>query len=73
MSATNGASRALYHAHPTNIVALTQVLPLDDRTFTRALWTSFSESMVAFPQGIGVGAVDGTGRGPTLLAPLPTG
>lgn len=53
-TATNGASRALYHAHPASIVALTQVLPLDARTFTRALWTSFSESMVAFPQGIGV-------------------
>lgn len=52
--ATGGTSRALYHAHPASIVALTQVLPLDARTFTRTLWKSFSESMVAFPQGVGV-------------------
>ncbi len=52
--ATQGASRVLYHAHPTATVALTHVLPLDSRSFTRALWKSFLESMVAFPQGIGV-------------------
>ena len=52
--ATGGASRVLYHAHPVSVVALTNVLPLDARTFTRTLWKMLLESMVAFPGGIGV-------------------
>ena len=44
----------LYHAHPANVVALTNVLPLDARTFTRALWKMLMEAMIAFPKGIGV-------------------
>ena len=44
----------LYHAHPVSVVALTNVLPLDARTFTRTLWKMLLESMVAFPGGIGV-------------------
>lgn len=52
--ATGGLSRVLYHAHPVNVVALTNVVPLDARSFTRVLWKAFLESMVAFPQGIGV-------------------
>lgn len=51
---TGGASRVLYHAHPANVVALTNVLPLDARTFTRTLWKMLLESMIAFPGGIGV-------------------
>lgn len=51
---TGGADRVLYHAHPADVVALTSVLPLDSRTFTRALWKALSESMVAFPRGLGV-------------------
>lgn len=49
-----GTSRVLYHAHPLYTVTLTKVLPLDARTFTRTLWKSFAESMIAFPQGVGV-------------------
>ncbi len=52
--ASAGASRVLYHAHPANTVALTNVVPLDARSFTRTLWKAHLESMVAFPQGIGV-------------------
>ncbi len=51
---TQGQCRVLYHAHPAATVALTHVLPLDSRTFTRALWKSFLEAMVAFPEGLGV-------------------
>lgn len=54
LEATGGASRVLYHAHPVSVVALTNVLPLDARTFTRTLWKMLLESMVAFPAGIGV-------------------
>ena len=32
---TDGRYRVIYHAHTTNIIALTFVLPLDDQVFTR--------------------------------------
>ena len=32
---TNGKHRVIYHAHTTNTIALTFVLPLDDQVFTR--------------------------------------
>ena len=34
---TNGRHRVIYHAHTTNTIALTFVLPLDDKVFTREL------------------------------------
>ena len=54
LDATGGASRILYHAHPTNVVALTSVMPLDARTITRALWKAMTECIIAFPKGVGV-------------------
>lgn len=53
-AATNGAHRVIYHAHTTNIIALTFVLPLTDEVFTRELWEMATECPVVFPQGIGV-------------------
>lgn len=32
---TNGKHRVIYHAHTTNTIALTFVLPLDDKIFTK--------------------------------------
>ena len=52
--ATNGAHRVIYHAHPTNVIALTFVLPLKDEVFTRELWEVMTECPVVFPEGIGV-------------------
>lgn len=52
--ATNGAHRVIYHAHTTNTIALTFVLPLDDKVFTRQLWESATECPVVFPAGVGV-------------------
>ena len=52
--ATAGRSRVMYHAHPAYTVALTNVVPLDARTFTRTLWKAMLEAMVAFPSGVGV-------------------
>lgn len=52
--ATDGNCRVIYHAHPANIIALTFVLPLTDRDFTRALWQSATECPVVFPSGVGV-------------------
>ncbi len=54
MRVTNGKYRVIYHAHPTNIIALTFVLPLNDAVFTRELWEMATECPVVFPGGIGV-------------------
>ncbi|MGN0362291.1 MAG: rhamnulose-1-phosphate aldolase [Bilifractor sp.] len=51
---TNGRHRVIYHAHTTNIIALTFVLPLKDEIFTRELWESATECPVVFPDGVGV-------------------
>lgn len=52
--ASGGAHRVIYHAHTTNIIALTFVLPLEDKVFTRELWEMATECPVVFPTGIGV-------------------
>ena len=44
----------VYHAHTTNVVALTFVLTLEDKVFTRELWEMATECPVVFPSGIGV-------------------
>ena len=51
---TNGRHRVIYHAHTTKTIALTFVLPLDDKVFTRELWESATECPVVFPDGVGV-------------------
>ena len=53
-AATDGASRVLYHAHPTSIAALTSIVVPDARIMTRVLWKSFSEAIIAIPSGIGI-------------------
>ncbi|MFQ9908824.1 MAG: rhamnulose-1-phosphate aldolase [Acutalibacter sp.] len=52
--ATGGACRVIYHAHPANLIAMTYILPLKARDFTRALWKSATECPVVFPGGVGV-------------------
>lgn len=51
---TNGAHRVIYHCHPTNLIALTFVLPLTAEVFTRELWEMATECPVVFPAGVGV-------------------
>ena len=51
--ATAGQARVLYHAHPTSAIALTATRTFDARTLTRLLWQSHTESIVAFPGGVG--------------------
>lgn len=51
---TDNAYRVVYHAHTTNIIALTFILPLRDEVFTRELWEMATECPVVFPAGIGV-------------------
>ena len=51
---TDGRHRVIYHAHTTNVIALTFVLPLNDEVFTRELWEMATECPVVFPDGVGV-------------------
>lgn len=51
---TDGKYRVIYHAHTTNLIALTFVLPLEDKVFTRQLWEMATECPVVFPDGVGV-------------------
>lgn len=51
---TKGEHRVIYHAHTTNLIALTFVLPLEDKVFTRELWEMATECPVVFPQGVGI-------------------
>lgn len=51
---SGGRHRVIYHAHTTNVIVLTFVLPLKDEVFTRELWEMATECPVVFPDGIGV-------------------
>ncbi len=53
-AAAGNTYRVIYHAHPANIIAMTYILPLTARDFTRALWKSATECPVVFPGGVGV-------------------
>jgi len=51
---TNNTHRVIYHCHPTNLIALTFVLPLTAEAFSRELWEMATECPVVFPEGVGV-------------------
>lgn len=51
---TDGKYRVIMHAHPANIIALTFLLPLEDKVFTREIWEMITECPIVFPAGIGV-------------------
>jgi len=51
---TKGAYRVIMHSHTTNTIALTFILPLEGKVFTRELWEMATECPVVFPGGIGV-------------------
>jgi rhamnulose-1-phosphate aldolase len=46
--------RVVTHCHATNTVAMTYIHPLNDREFSRTLWSMESECIVVFPEGVGV-------------------
>ena len=52
--ASGGKHRVIYHAHTTNTIALSFVLPLNDEIWTRELWEMATECPVVFPEGVGV-------------------
>ena len=47
-------NRVVMHCHPTNLLAMSYVHPLDEKAFSHTLWTMSTECVVVFPEGIGV-------------------
>ena len=52
--AVDPENRVVMHCHPTNILAMTYVHPLDEKSFSHTLWTMSTECIVVFPEGVGV-------------------
>jgi rhamnulose-1-phosphate aldolase len=50
----NPNQRVIMHCHPTNLIAMTYTQKLDEREFTRILWKMQTESLVVFPEGVGI-------------------
>ncbi len=50
----NPENRIIMHCHPDYTLAMTQVHEMDERKLTRTLWKQMTESIVVFPDGIGV-------------------
>lgn len=50
----NPEQRVVFHCHPTNLIALSFTQPLEERHLSRLLWKMQAESIVVFPEGIGV-------------------
>lgn len=46
--------RVVMHCHPTNLIAMSFTVPLDEKTMTRILWKMQAESVVVFPEGLGI-------------------
>lgn len=51
---SNGANKVILHTHATNLIALSFVLPLDAKVFSKELWQMMSECLVLFPDGVGI-------------------
>ena len=51
---TNPLHRLVIHCHPDNIIAMTHVHDLDENHWTEDLWKMQTESIVVFPEGVGV-------------------
>lgn len=47
-------SRVIMHCHPANLLAMSCVHDLDERSFTRTLWRMCTECIMVFPDGVGV-------------------
>ena len=46
--------RVVTHSHPTYTIAMNAVCPVDEKDFTHKLWQSNTESIVVFPDGVGI-------------------
>ena len=47
-------NRVVMHCHPTHVLAMNFVHPLDEREVTRTLWQMCTECIVVFPEGVGI-------------------
>ncbi len=47
-------NRVILHCHPTNLLAMTFVHELSEKKFTHTLWQMCTESIMIFPDGIGL-------------------
>lgn len=47
-------NRVVMHCHPNNIVILSHIHELEDKALTLSLWRTMTESIVVFPEGVGV-------------------
>jgi len=54
MKRTNGKYRVVYHCHPVNSIALSFVMPLNDKEWSHKFWEMMTECPIIFPAGIGV-------------------
>ncbi|WP_125715311.1 rhamnulose-1-phosphate aldolase [Companilactobacillus kedongensis] len=46
--------RVVMHCHPTNLIAMTFTQELDEKKLTRIFWKMQTESLVVFPEGVGI-------------------
>lgn len=46
--------RIIMHCHPTNLIGMTFTHALDEKSLTKTLWKMQSESLVVFPDGVGI-------------------
>lgn len=52
--AVDPSNRIIMHCHPDCTLAMTQVHEMDEKKLTRTLWGQMTESIVVFPDGVGV-------------------
>ena len=50
----DASHRLVIHCHPTNVICMTHIHPLDSNRFTETLWKMQTESIVVFPEGVAV-------------------
>jgi len=50
----NPKNRIIMHTHPTYTMCMGASTPVSEKEFTKRLWTSNTEAIVVFPEGIGV-------------------
>jgi len=50
----DSSHRVIIHTHPTNLIAMTLIHELDEKSFTKTLWKLATECIVVFPEGLGI-------------------
>ena len=50
----NSKHKVVIHCHTTNIICMSHILELNENLWTEILWKMQTESIVVFPEGVGV-------------------